>query len=179
MSQRALCLAVRDKLQLAFGWNEAQCDLTPEGKPPAVCGELFVGVSEDGMDNSQAESLDEIHRVSVVVTKRLPQAPWDRASQEIIHKAVVGAEVIADQVKAFVHRNYAILTLANLYLNEAIPSTQTIYGFCVPLLYRGQTRAQEKDGSWFQGEADAPSSGVAITMSFGVAERLQSVALQT
>jgi hypothetical protein len=193
VSQRALALAVRDTLRSSFGWSAEECDVQPPpGKPPAVAGEFYCAVWENGFDNKAFDSRDDRHRISVTLTRRVTYSPQDREAEEVIHRLVVGMEVMADQVSARVHAdlqgagrsaatNYGTLDAANDYILEAAKGANanvTVYGFCEPLRFLSQTRTEEKNGDWFWGDPAEKGVGRALTISFGEARRVQSVFLQ-
>ena len=193
MSQRALCLAVRDRIQKRLGFDEGTCDVQPPpGKPPAFSGEIYVAVWEAGVTNDATESRDDRHMVNVTLTRHVTVAPDDREAKEIIHRLVIGLEVLADQVASLIHGdlqgtgggdvadNYAILNGANNYLKNVMPVGATYYGFVEPLRFLGMGRTEEKGADWFSGDPqEGGKSGRAITLNFGKSRRLQSVFLQT
>lgn len=179
MSQRALALACRNVLRSKLGFDEGTCDVVPPaGKPPAACGELFVAVWENGFDNSTFDSRTDMHAVNVTITRRTPFAPYDRQSEDVIHRATIGLEVMADKVASVVHNSYEVMNLANVFLS-AVMGNANFYGFSEPLRFLNGTRSETKGGEWFHGDGKERASGLAVTLYFGKAKRLQSNALQS
>ncbi len=66
------------------------------GKPPASCGELFVAVWEGGYTNDRTEGRNDLHAVSVTVTRRVPVATYDREAIMVIPGAVIGLGLMGD-----------------------------------------------------------------------------------
>jgi len=183
VSRRALCLAVKDALQSKFGWGDDQCDVTEEGQPVSGAGELFVGVTEGGYRCGTQNSLDELHGVDVVISRRGPFSPHDRHGRTVINDVALGLEVLADQIKALVHANETLRAKANDYVQESVSAAGSvpgsIYGFCLPLWFKGVSRPQYRDGAWFHSEQPERYAGLSVTVSFDGAERLQSIADQS
>lgn len=178
MSQRALALGVRDELRAKMSLDDSVCDVVPPpGKPPAASGELFVAVWEAGFSNNQTESRYDLHRINVTVTRRTPVAPDDREAEEIIHSAVIGLEIVADQIAALIHDSYHVRQKANNYL-LSVAGNRDVYGFTEPLRFLDGSRTDEKSGEWFSGERRDAAAGRALTLSFGRALKLQSNAIQ-
>jgi hypothetical protein len=180
MSQRALALSLRDCLQEWFSWESAVCDTTVDGQPPAAAGELFVSVHNGGFRNPALESRQDRHTILVTITRRVPVAPFDRVSQEIIDQIDIGLEAIADAIAAKVHTDpeqYKVLNRANQYLVEAAGEL-TVYGFSEPLRFRSISAPQPRSGVWFHSETNEPHAGRSITIVLTDAVRQQSIAGQ-
>jgi hypothetical protein len=188
-----MCLAVRDRLRKRMGFKPLECDVRPPpGKPPAAAGELFVAVHEAGLVNDAVDSRDDRVSVSVTLTRRVPVSPDDREAEEIIHRLVVGLEVVADQVASIIHGdlkgtggadvadNYAIMTGANGLMTGVLPVGTTFYGYCEPLRLLSIMRTEERGPEWFSGDPkEGGAAGRSVTVNFGKARRIQSLFLQS
>ena len=181
MSQRAMALAVRDFLRQHFEWSDLDCEVVePPGRPHAMAGELFVGVWEGGVDNPTTESRSDVHRINVTVTRRVPYAPRDRVADDVTHEAVMGLQVVAAKIASVLHTwqySYQVMDMANARIQQLFRN-QTVYGFTEPLRFLGMTVTEPKGGEWFSAEAQDESQGRVITVYFGKALLLQSLALQ-
>lgn len=181
MSQRALCLAVRDRLQSVYTWNDYQCDVTPGGEPIASAGELFVSVHEGGYSNQARDALDEIHDVNITITKRVGFSPHDRSAEEAVHKATVGLDIWAESIKATIHSDpssYAIVSAANTYISSNAVPGATVYGFSEPLFFRRASPPQQRGADWFHSDVRGVA-GLSLTLTFGGARRLHAIANQS
>lgn len=178
-----MALAVRDGLRRVFRWEGGLCDVQPPpGRPPAMSGQVYVAVWEGGAENDATESRHDLHRINVTITRRVGDTPQDRMGTDAIHKEAVGLEVLADAVASAVHGDkdgYWIMNQANNYLKTANATGGTIYGFTEPLRYLSMTRVEDKTGAWFHGDRAHEMSGLAITIYFGRALRLQSITYQS
>lgn len=183
MSQTALMLAVVNRLKKYYGWGDDVIDIVPRpGRPPATAGELFISVWDGGFSNDSFECRHDDHSFNITVTRRMPVTPYDRSAPELIHKAKIGLEAYANALASYIHTNrngYDILQLANKYIEEASPPTETVYGFGEPPRFLHSSGAEERGGDWFHADGAADMCGLSITLSFGKAIRVQSIALQT
>lgn len=181
MSQRAMALAVRDFLRQHFEWSELDCEVVPPpGRPHPMAGELFIGVTEGGVDNQATESRYDVHRINVVISRRLPYSPQDRWADDVIHEAIMGLEVEADKVASVLHTwqyAYQVMDMANARIVQLFRNAN-VYGFTEPLRYLGTSVTEERGGDWFSADPGARAQGQIITVYFGKALRLQSLALQ-
>lgn len=180
MSQRALTLATKDYLQFWFGYTDAECDTSPDGQPPPMSGELFVAVHGGGFRNGADDSRQDYHTVMITITRRVPQAPFDRSYSSIIDDVDQGLEVTANQIIAKMHTGtgaYEVMNQANKYL-VSWAGGRDVYGFEEPLRFRGCTEPQKKSGSWVHGDAGEPHAARTLTLTFSDALRQQSMAGQ-
>lgn len=208
MSMRALLLAVRDHLRLPTqtGTNPTATvptgiatlyqpdprtwiDVTPDGKPWATAGNLFVAIFPAVYSATQTstECLDEQLEVSVTVTVRITQSPEDRWKDllcpdtpdgTIPGTAIPGLLVVAEAIRATCHLNYDIVDKANAYINNANKNAPT-NGFVEPLFFGSMTRPEKKAGAWYSANQRERYAGLAITVNFAPARRTQRADLQT
>lgn len=191
MSMRFLLLAVRDHLRSAdsggLGLTAAQCEITDasDGKPHAAMGEFGVMVHEGIWSCNDIEGLDETCGVQVTIFVRAPKMPEDR-----FHRLLVGTTDPADpsgaksllgwceRIRVAMHLDVGadrILNLANTYIT-AFFGDNNASGFCEPLRIQDMGRSDRKPPRWFGSEEAGPEySGIARTLTFGGARRIQSI----
>lgn len=193
MSQRALLLAVRDRLRqpIADGglaYLAQQCEVMPDGMPPPNAGEFFVAIHEGEWTYTDIEGLDEIMGVEVTVTMRAAKVPKDRLGTNLL----VGptGKSLYDQlekIRAKLHMDpgprsasdpshYPVLALANATIGAGEN------GFMEPLRFRGPAgKTREVYADWFGAENTPDSSplGLVRTLIFGGARRVQRIEEQS
>lgn len=174
MSQRALLLAVKSRLQTALSLDDTVCDIAFGAQPPPIMGEEFISIwPGDWRGNDIDNGLDEYYSVNVTVTRRLPYAPMDRWGTEVLVKLSAGLDARVEAIRYRVHMNYSILNAANATIGV------TENGFVEPLRFRTGGRPELKFPDWFSAEsADGGgagmNAGVAQTLTFVDARRVQS-----
>jgi len=193
LSQRALLLAVRDRLRqtIANGglaYLPQQCEIMPTGMPPPACGEFFVAIHEGEWSFADIEGLDEMMGVEVTVTMRAAKVPKDKLGTNLL----VGptGQSLYDQlekIRAKLHMDpgprsstdashYPVLALANTTIGTGEN------GFVEPLRFRGPAgKTQEVYADWFTAEAmpGSPPLGLVRTLVFGGARRIQTIEEQS
>ena len=182
MSLRALMIAARDQLWSSnLGLNQQNCDLTPKGQPPPVCGEMWVGVWGGAWRNLDPNGLSrhDGHGLNVTVSLRFPKVPWDRIGPEIIAKASVGLQAQCEAIVAKLHMDPqdSIETGVMWRANRLIGAN--VNGFQVPLIFQDGGQAEVRGGVWWWSRNKEPLAGVVQTMSWGGAERCQVIEFQT
>lgn len=194
MSQRAICLAVRDYLQAQNGWVQEQCDVSVDGSPKPMSDDWFVAIHEGGYVNSSHNSLDEIHSVQVTVTIRTGTMPSDRIANNAIFGGGISTSGIPEEsastteILQLVKRQlnmdpagYAVLALANAYIVAETPPELSVYGFSEPLCFKSCGKSIPKGMEWFSADpstGSAAMAGLACTMILGDARRTSSIELQ-
>lgn len=190
MSQRALCLAVRDYLQSQNAWVQEQCDVSVDGSPKPMSDAWFVAVHEGGYTNSCQNSLDEIHSVCITVSIQTGTLPSDRIANNAIFGGGVSSSGIPDEMastnellqlcKRQLNMDpaaYVVLASANNYILAETPPELTVYGFSEPLRFASQAKAVVKGADWFSAQGEG-ISGIASTMILSGARRTSSIAFQ-
>ena len=189
MSQRVLMKAVRDWLRQApatpiqngglvggAAKTASSVDVMFDGQPPPGCGEAFVAVHEGDWSNQATydEGREDFIGVEITVTRRTAFAPQDRAVIALCD-AADALDQICDQVVAIVHGNYGIMNNANTTLGGSVN------GFVRPLFFRNAGKSAPKGPDWFSASAEGHrvEVGVARTLSFGGAQRVQHIESQT
>lgn len=184
MSQRTLALAVRDRIRAALGLTQDAVEVMLDGMPPPWCGEQFIAVHPgEWFGQSDDDDLDERVGISVTVTRRSPYAPQDEQGVEVWSRAQDGLDVTLRKVVAAVHKSYAVMNAANALLPTSTTAGVGPDGYVEPLLFLGGGRPEPKGPEWFSAEGyDGPgrtaNAGVAQTLTFGGARRVQTRAGQ-
>lgn len=188
MSQRALLLAVRDRLRQptvdgGLAYTAEQCEVMFDGKPKPNCGEFFVAVHAGSWTGRDCEALDESYGVQVTVTRRIAYAPYDRPTDPLTD-ASDALDKLLEAIRAKLHadpgpraaadpQQYPVLTLANAYI--ANPANK----FVEPLRFRDGGTPAFKGADWFHAEGVGDECGVAQTLTFGGARRVQTIESET
>jgi hypothetical protein len=164
MSQAALAMAARDILRTAMAWDANTCELMFDGQPPPMAGQLFAAVHPGDWRGQDIEGLQEVFGFMVTVTRRASYAPVDRGAVELWAKASVGLEAIC--------RN-----AANAYIGAGAN------GFVVPPRLRDGGKPQDRGPEWFwaegEGKGKLAPAGISQTLTFGGAERYQTIESMT
>jgi hypothetical protein len=187
MSQRALTLAVVQRLQEKLGLDRTGCDVRPPpGKPIAMAGQTFISVVDgSGSANDLDYGLDEYCGVEVTVSVRAGWVPDDRAGTDLIEAGnespeTQGLNALCEKVRAVLHMDYrTILVLANSIIGAGVAN-----GFFEPLRLRAPGKVQERHADWFSAtEAENDNGtlnvGYSRTLGFAGARRIQEVSSQT
>lgn len=181
MSRRLLRLAVRDNLREKFGWTELECDTMPDGRPKPAAGEIFVAVHGGQWTGRDIDSgLDEEIGFEVTITRRLGFSPMDQWNREVVEGLKDGLEVLAEQVRAYLHMNQQIRITAN----EFISAERTARGFTEVQRFRSCGDAEERGPDWFNAlDFDTggrhANAGLTMTLTFGGARRIQRLESMT
>ena len=177
MSQEALNNAVKDRLQAHFDWDDTKCDVMEDGRPKPAAGELFVAISESPGQSLADDSLDEYYGVLVTVTQRVGFEPFDRLGPNVVNQAKNGLLALGAAIKVVIHSDYVVMNKANDYIEQTIVGNATVYGFSEPLRFKGPPKVEEKSGAWFHADPQSVEVGLALSLNFARARRLQSIAL--
>lgn len=176
MSQAAMCMAVRDKLQTVFGLDADSCEVGFDGQPKPACGELYVAVHPLSWSGISGDwDLGEEYGVGVTLTMRMGVAPKDRWGIAVWLLEEGGMEQRIRQTRAAIHHNQEVRIAANAFLGEGGG------GFMLtPLQILRVDPPKVQGPSWFS--ADPPQSdkhvaecGVSQMLTFGKCQRVQSI----
>lgn len=195
MSQAALMMAARDRLQLLLSLTRDSCDIGLDGKPKPACGELYVAVHPAGWSpgpDGGDVGIDEVFGIAVTITRRLNEAPGDRWGSEIWVKKDTGIEPIARRVALELagdttgdittQSRYLVLQAANEYIRvwgragglglppEWEGSTEWAGGFVDPLKFRDGGNPAPRGTDWFS--AAPPSGELGEQIEAGVSQTL-------
>lgn len=199
MSQRCLLLAVRDRLRQSptdggLGLPAAFCEVMFDGQPPpSMAGEYWVSVHEGPCSVEDVEGLSEIIGVNVTVTVRTGKVPQDRMGiNALVGPTGQSLDELLEKIKAALHKDpgprsatddseYPVLALANAYIDRFLGASNA---FVEPLVLQDLGRSEPKGPDWFSCDYDGsdgrlPPVGLARTLTFGGAKRVQVIEEQT
>lgn len=175
MSDIALLGAAESRLRSLFADPEGKfVGIQPDGQPPPVAGQWYVGLDSAGYRNTDtnALSLDESYDLLVVVTFKYAVVPADRRGQRWQATAELRDKALA--IRAALHMDYTTLNAANTALGAAVN------GFVEPLRFRNASKVLSKGADWVWAEdAVNPPSVFAVELRFGGARRVQHLESQT
>jgi hypothetical protein len=177
----ALLLATRERLRAGLPLPPRECDVMPDGRPPAYAGEVFVAVHPGGISTAAGVdddlALDEVYALVVTLTLRAAWLPRDRQGEFQTALAGAGLYARAERARALLHMSYAVLDLANFGQAYSIGSGEN--GFHHPLVSEGCGPPEEKGPEWFdavsEGAGGDPPAGWALAWRFGGARRRQVI----
>lgn len=188
MSARALALAVRNHLRAQLSLAATACEITDDGRPlPRSAGPFFYGVVQGDFRGGEDPDLglDEYYNVDVVVTAWAAKVPADRLGPNLIAGPTgQSLDEKVEAVRALLHKDpptvadpvthYPVLRAANALIGVSRN------GFAEPLLFLSGSRVEPKGAEWFYSEGTSSAHyGLAITLSFGRARRVQVVTEQS
>jgi len=141
---------VKEVLMGAFSKNEDWIDLMPEGRPPAAAGPWFIGITEGGSYQADANDvLAELFRVEIVISIRTAKLPRDRRG--MIYRHMLGAfEPLERLIMGAMTPWAASFIAANAAGGLGTTDTgSVIFG---PLLWTGTSPAVGKGPEWALGD---------------------------
>jgi hypothetical protein len=178
MSMAALLLAMRDHLRNSLGGiipggseRAAQyIEISPDGRPPAMLGDWFIGIDEGSVQSADKSFLKEAYATVAVITHKA-QTPRDRRGT-VYTATGSGLDAVERAVIVAIHDNQTLRLLANTLLGA--PSESTGDGFIKPLWYAGRGPTQPQNGEWIGAE---PAGGAFLTrrLRFEGATRIQAL----
>ncbi len=185
----ALLFAVRDAIRSAgFNYGKAECEIMEDGKPPERFGNFFAAVHGGRArpkEGYNKRNLYEQYGFSVTLTMRVTVG--DRVGDQQIARDIAlvplgqrqGFDHKADQLRGFLHMNWAMTVLTNqspASANDNLSAwaTGTVYGFATPASYSGADGDPKLvGGEWFGAEPDSEDCGIVQELRFDGAERFQ------
>lgn len=186
MSMRALLLAVRDQHRKpisegGLGYDDNSCETTLQGKPPAIAGDVFIGVHRGNVIQEKDLSDYRLYAVKVTVSMRMKSVPFDRIGPALLEDDTNGIDDIVDAIIAMmVNQQYDVMNAANALIkgtpewcniHTGVPSHN---GFLEPLRLLGvDDEPQLRSGAWWQAQPDEPNAGVTLSIRFGTGRRIQ------
>lgn len=191
MSQRAILLAVRDRLRQppadgGLGYQPKECAVMFDGQPPPWAGERFVAVWAGPWVGHDLEGLEEEFGIFVTVSMRAARIPPDRLGESLI--AGPPGQSLDEVLRAIVAKlhmdpgpiavgnpgQYPVLALANATIGAGEN------GFVEPLRFKDGGRPEEKGPEWWWAEpAQGAPAGIVQTLTFGGARRVQVIEEQS
>lgn len=145
MSIELLLQAARDRLRTQLSLTANDCDIQPQGRPPARMGDKYIGLDEDSVVPTGKGHLKELNTIVVVITKRLTPESKLTYSQAYI-KSASGLGAIERTVIAALHGVQAVRVAANTL--GGLPHVDNGDAIITPLYYIGRTRSRFETGEW-------------------------------
>lgn len=182
----ALLFSVRDAVRGGnFGYGADQCDIMPEGHPRPATGDVFVAIHEGSETSTMDNALDDYFDFSLTLTMRTTNVSFDRIGDQMLASKLArragpgGAPSFnarCEQLRAFLHMNWAVIGVANDYLVAWAIDGTTVYGFAEPARFRQREVPQLVGGEWFAADPEAEDTGLKSELRFEGARRLQPIA---
>lgn len=170
--------AVRDAIRTEYKLDLMHCEVTPDGKAHPDAGEWYYAVHPGSLTNSAVNYRKDTVGLYVTVTLRTDSIIQDRLGEE----AVLGRDGIVARAKrlaALLNMNYAIMDAANTLLTAAADAAGAS-PFYLPLQFLEAQYLGPKGPEHFFAEGQEPTvTGLAVQISLGRAERIQSLETQT
>lgn len=178
MSFRAYLQAIRARCVLGandggLGYQEAECDITPHGRPHPRAGKLFLGWFAGPRSQGSDTHDHREYQATAVLSLRINE-PLDRVSNALFHQVTSGMMDRVDAVIAMMQNyQWQIMAEANAIIDNAAGGTGVVNGFLEPLRYRSDDgEPQEQSGEWYSADPQKYSAAT-VAIQFGGAKRLQ------
>lgn len=182
MSMDALLYAVKDLvLQQDFGWDARTLDVMQDGKPPPKTANWFCAVHQAGERGDMLNALDEYYDFTLTLTLAVSGKPRDRWGYLLATRQVrtlareSGFNARAQQLKDFLHMNWAVVAQANVLLSEWYAQRYIVYGFAEPAHWAGTEKPEAVGGDWLGADTSAADVAITAEISFEGARRLQAI----
>lgn len=178
--------AVQSMLGLTAGIEaDDVCDITDDGSPKPSSGQVFYGIVGNSFSNTYDLGLDETYDFEIIITLRAGYSPEDRTGSELLLKPQTvnqpntgGLWARVEALRAHLHMNDLLRIDANTNATYGIGNAAN--GFVVPPVFLGAQYLGAKSPDWFSAEgADDAITGVAAKLTFGRAERVQTIESET
>ena len=180
----ALLYAVRDGIRQGnFGYDAKTCEIMPDGHPKPQMGAYFVAVHQGASSSTNDNCLMEYFDFNITLTLRVA-VPLDRVGDQRLAVALArkpgpngqpGFNARAEQLRAFLHMNWAIIGEANNRMVAWEPNPITVYGFAEPARFRGMEFPDLVGGDWLGAEPDSEDVALKAELTFADARRLQAI----
>jgi hypothetical protein len=178
----ALLFAVRKACWDYLKYDQANCDVRVDGRPPD-CGDFYLAISEAGASSLMDNALDEYFAFDLTVTHKV-YVPLDRIGDQQLAsklsrvrgpKGSPSLNERTERLSHFFHMNWGVLQDANLNLAEFAQSDHAVYGFAEPARYRTTELPRFEGGDWFWAKPEADKVGLVSVVHFDDCRRLQAL----
>lgn len=179
MSMDAILEATASQIRTELNITIDDCDVRPEGRPPAVMGDFYVGVDEASVRAGDKALLHELLAIEITLTLRTGQVPNDRLADIYrdtrkqlgeLERKVIKAVDARREVTAAADK---ILDIFGPVDGSLVPTGANGDRFQLPLYYMGRGRSLPKTGEW-AGSTDDNATFYIRTLNFGGALREQN-----
>jgi len=179
----SLLFAVKEVILASnFGWDSRTMDVMPDGHPRPITANWFLAIHQEQERGDMMNALDEYYAFTLTMTRMLAQVPVDKAGTAILANLDVrtlaketGFNARAQQLKTFLHMNWAVIGRANELLLEMYAAEYVVNGFCEPAHWENTTVPKLVGGEWFSAEAAQANAGITAEIRFADARRLQPI----
>lgn len=136
MEEKALLIAVRDRLRSVCKYSDQQCDIEFDELTPGTVGETYVIVSTGGFrpgkhQNTSGTVRDYVYGVNVTPIKRIRHVPRDRF-RDVFLNNLSGLAAEIEKITDAIDWSYGLITAANTELTKLGDTAQ---GFIEPLKF--------------------------------------------
>ena len=158
-----------------------QCDLAMGGKPHPAAGQVFYAVHPYGWTTKNGDyDLDEFMGVKITVSMKLGQTPKDRTLTAAWATPNTGLDALCRKALLAIHRQQSVRAAANAIIGATDDIDATPNGFETELWFKNaDPEPVPRDDEWFgadQATATQALRGFSVTLTFGEAERMQTIA---
>jgi hypothetical protein len=166
-----LLQATRDRIRCQLKLADGQCDIQPDGHPPARMGEFYISLDEGGIQSADKGFLKEVFSIDVFITKRTGVYPKDQYRRIYLDNAT-GLASLERKIIAAVHGSQELRVAANT-LGD-LPSTENGDAFQFPLYYMGRSKTRSAGGEW-SGSAKENDCFLVRALRFTGGNRIQAL----
>jgi hypothetical protein len=173
MSQAAYLEAVKRKLQTILNLSAESCDIMLTGEPKPTAGEWFVAIHPGSWDGvSMDADFSETVGFQVTVSLKLGFSPqtkfgveaWKNLFEPLVRKIATG-----------LHQNNVLMQVANNLITTGDDK------FHQPVSFQGASPPEMKNQEWWQSYSQTQThvayAGMAQTLNFGGANRVQDLSV--
>jgi hypothetical protein len=181
----ALLFAVRNAVMgQNFGYDVRTCQIMPDGQPTPQSGAFFLSIHQGRSSSVMDNALKEYFDFSCTLTMRVVGIPLDRIGDKMLAMNLArragpggtkGFNARAEQLRAFLHMNWAILGEANTILINLNPDAEIVYGFAEPGRFRGMAIPELVGGDWLWSEPESEDVALKAELRFEDACRQQAL----
>lgn len=187
MSMAALCLGVRNVLRTALGITGSEpemalkCDLALQGKPHPAAGQVFYAVHPYQWSTRNGDyDLDELMGVRITVSMKIGVSPKDRTMTALWSTPVTGLDALCRKALLAIHRQQSVRAAVNAIIGATDAIDATPNGFETELWFQqADPEPVPRDDEWFGAEPSVATQairGFSVSLTFGLAERVQTIA---
>lgn len=172
MSMEALLIATVRHLREELRYTTQQCDIQPDGRPPATMGEFYVAIDEAGVQSNEKTHLRETFSITVTITRRTAPTPRDRRGSLYADRSRALAAIERPVIVA-VHNNQTLRALANAELGA--PQENLGDQILQPLWYAGRSRTRYESAEWCGAGGNDNDAFMVRTLNFQGGLRVQAM----
>lgn len=195
MSIEHLMEAVRDTIVSELGLDPRECDIQPEGHPPATMDQFYISIDEGSIEFPDIGLVfKEKYTVNVFVTLRNGIFPRDRLAEaydrdrgmylagmkslSLLERQIITAVNGNEALRVLACKKLGISEAAMFEADETAPGALGEYGdiFQLPLFYQGRGKTELHGTEWVGGGGKEQFFSVR-TLPFKGATRTQNLSI--